>query len=455
MASKSHDLTHGPLVQQIILFSLPLMATNVLQVLFNMSDVAVVGQFAGPEALGSVGSTSILVSLFTGFLIGLSGGINVLVARFYGARHPNDVHDTVHSALIVSLIAGVVLLAIGLLGSPFMLRLLNTKDDLLPGAILYLRVYFLGMPALALYNFGNAVFSAIGDTKKPLMYLSIAGALNIALNLFFVIVLKMTVNGVAIATVISNAVSSLLLLYRLTHTGTAIRVSAHALQFDHASFCKIVQIGLPAGIQSAVFAFANIIVQAAINSLGTVVIAASSAAFNIEVIAYYTFNSFSQACTTFVGQNYGARQLDRCRKTFALCLLEDVLVTVTVMGVVLYFGHSLLALFNRDPEVIALGYTRLSIIFSGYLFSLLYELMSGYLRGFGISLAPAVLTTLGVCGIRIFWVQAVFPRHADFQTLMLVYPLSLFVTAVLILAALIVCRPTTRMKKQEKKEISA
>lgn len=279
--------------------------------------------------------------------------------------------------------------------------------------------------------------------------------LNVVLNLFFVIVLKMTVNGVAIATVISNAVSSLLLLYRLTHTGTAIRVSAHALQFDHASFCKIVQIGLPAGIQSAVFAFANIIVQAAINSLGTVVIAASSAAFNIEVIAYSTFNSFSQACTTFVGQNYGARQLDRCRKTFALCLLEDVLVTVTVMGVVLHFGHSLLALFNRDPEVIALGYTRLSIIFSGYLFSLLYELMSGYLRGFGISLAPAVLTTLGVCGIRIFWVQAVFPRHADFQTLMLVYPLSLFVTAVLILAALIVCRPTTRMKKQEKKEISA
>ena len=279
--------------------------------------------------------------------------------------------------------------------------------------------------------------------------------LNVVLNLFFVIVLKMTVNGVAIATVISNAVSSLLLLYRLTHTDMAIRVSAHALQFDHANFAKIVLIGLPTGIQSAVFAFTNIIVQAAINSLGTVVIAASSAAFNIEVIAYYTFNSFSQACTTFVGQNYGARQLDRCRKTFALCLLEDVLVTVTVMGVVLHFGHSLLALFNRDPEVIALGYTRLSIIFSGYLFSLLYELMSGYLRGFGISLAPAVLTTLGVCGIRIFWVQAVFPRHTNFQTLMLVYPLSLFVTAVLILAALIVCRPTTRMKKQEKKEISA
>ena len=333
------DLLHGPLWNKIPLFALPVAATAILEQLFNASDVAVVGNFAGSNstvAVAAVGANSPITGLILNLFIGIALGANVVIA-----------------------------------------------------------------------------------------------------------------------TVISNAVSSLLLLYRLIHTDMAIRVSARALQFDRASFRKIVQIGLPAGIQSAVFAFANIIVQAAINSLGTVVIAASSAAFNIEVIAYYTFNSFSQACTTFVGQNYGARQLDRCRRTFVLCLLEDVLVTVTVMGVVLCFGHSLLALFNRDPEVIALGYTRLSIIFFGYLFSLLYELMSGYLRGFGISLAPAVLTTLGVCGIRIFWVQAVFPRHADFQTLMLVYPLSLFVTAVLILAALIVCRPTTRMKKQEKKEISA
>ena len=350
-------------------------------------------------------------------------------------------------------VGGVVAVKLEAAAAP-LLGMLNVPEDVFPFALLYLRIYLLGLPVIFLYNFEAAIFRSVGDTRTPLIALTFSGVLNVVLNLFFVIVLKMTVNGVAIATVISNAVSSLLLLYRLIHTDMAIRVSARALQFDRASFRKIVQIGLPAGIQSAVFAFANIIVQAAINSLGTVVIAASSAAYNIEITAYYMFNSFSQACTTFVGQNYGARQLDRCRRTLALCLPEDVLVTVTVMGVVLCFGHSLLALFNRDP-VIALGYTRLSIIFFGYLFSLLYELMSGYLRGFGISLAPAVLTTLGVCGIRIFWVQAVFPRHADFQTLMLVYPLSLFVTAVLILAALIVCRPTTRMKKQEKKEISA
>lgn len=205
MKSNTKTLTEGPLAKQIFLVSLPLALSNLLQVLFNMSDVAVVGRFAGSTALGAVGSTSILVSLFTGFLIGLSGGISVLVARFYGARHEHDVEKTVHSAAIVSLIAGVVLLFVGLLGSPFMLRLLNTKDDLLPGAILYLRVYFLGMPALALYNFGNAVFSAIGDTKKPLMYLSIAGALNIALNLFFVIVCQLSVMGVALASAIRSA----------------------------------------------------------------------------------------------------------------------------------------------------------------------------------------------------------------------------------------------------------
>ena len=296
MSSNTKTLTEGPLAKQIFLVSLPLAFSNLLQVLFNMSDVAVVGRFAGSTALGAVGSTSILVSLFTGFLIGLSGGINVLVARFYGARHAGDVEKTVHSAAIVSLIAGVVLLFVGLLGSPFMLRLLNTKEDLLPGAILYLRVYFLGMPALALYNFGNAVFSAIGDTKKPLIYLSIAGALNILLNLFFVIVLKMNVNGVAIATVLSNAVSSVLLLRRLLH-GDLVRVELRELRIDRNAFNKIMRIGLPAGIQTAIFSLSNIIIQSAINSLGTVVMAASSAAFNIEIIAYDVLNSFSQACT--------------------------------------------------------------------------------------------------------------------------------------------------------------
>ncbi len=452
------DLLHGSLWNKIPLFALPVAATAILEQLFNASGVAVVGNFTGSNstiAVAAVGANSPIVGLILNLFIGIALGANVVIATAIGRGDHETVGRAVHTAILMALAGGVLVALLGEAAAAPLLGMLNVPDDVFPFALLYLRIYLLGLPVIFLYNFEAAIFRSVGDTKTPLVALTFSGVLNFLLNLFFVIVLKMTVNGVAIATVISNAVSSLLLLYRLTHTNLAIRVSARALRFDRASFVKIIQIGLPAGIQSAVFSFANIIVQSAINSLGTVVIAASSAAYNIEITAYYMFNSFSQACTTFVGQNYGARQLDRCRKTLALCLLEDVLVTVTFMGIVLHFGHTLLALFNRDPQVIALGYTRLSIIFFGYIFSLLYELLSGYLRGFGISLAPAVLTTLGVCGIRIFWVQAVFPRHADFQTLMLVYPLSLFVTAVLMLGALIVCRPTTRMKKQEKKEISA
>ena len=252
MKSNTKTLTEGPLAKQILLVSLPLALSNLLQVLFNMSDVAVVGRFAGSTALGAVGSTSIFVTLFTGFLIGLSNGINVLVARFYGARHPNDVHKTVHSALIVSIIAGVVLLLVGLLGSPALLRLLNTKEDLLPGAILYLRVYFLGMPALALFNFGNAIFSAIGETKKPLVYLSTAGVLNILLNLFFVIVCQLNVVGVALASAISQCVSAALILHALTKVEDCYALDFKAVQLDPAMTKSILALGLPAGFSAAV-----------------------------------------------------------------------------------------------------------------------------------------------------------------------------------------------------------
>ena len=252
MSSQTNTLTEGPLAKQIFLVSLPLALSNLLQVLFNMSDVAVVGRFAGSTALGAVGSTSTLVTLFTGFLIGLSNGINVLVARFYGAKHGDDVRCTVHSALVVSFIAGVVLLGIGLLGSPALLRLLNTKDDLLPGAILYLRVYFLGMPALALYNFGNAIFSAIGDTKKPLYFLSIAGVLNILLNLFFVIVCHLDVAGVALASAISQCVSAFLVLRALTRVQDCYALDFHKVALDPATTQRILALGLPAGFAGAI-----------------------------------------------------------------------------------------------------------------------------------------------------------------------------------------------------------
>ena len=458
MAQTKIDLLHGSLWNKIPQFALPVAATAILEQLFNASDVAVVGNFTGANstvAVAAVGANSPITYLILNLFIGIALGVNVVIATAIGRGDKETANRAVHTAILMALAGGVLVALLGEVAASPLLGMLNVPDDVFPFALLYLRIYLLGLPVIFLYNFEAAVFRSVGDTKTPLMALTFSGILNVLLNLFFVIVLHMTVNGVAIATVLSNAVSALILLHGLIHTESAIRVRRTDLRFDAGIFGKIVRIGLPAGVQSAVFSLANIIVQSAINSLGTVVIAASSAAFNIEVIAYYTFNSFSQACTTFVGQNYGARQLDRCRRTFALCLLEDVLVTGAVMGVVLYFGHPLLALFNQDPQVIALGYVRLRTIFFGYIFSLLYELMSGYLRGFGISLIPAVLTTLCVCGTRIFWVEFVFPKHPDFQTLMVIYPISLMLTALLILIALAVCRPTSRMKKQNEEKLSA
>lgn len=314
MKSSTRSLTEGPLAKQILLVSLPLALSNLLQVLFNMSDVAVVGRFAGSTALGAVGSTSIFVTLFTGFLIGLGNGINVLVARFYGARHPDDVHDTVHSALIVSLIAGVILLVVGLLGSPAMLRLLNTKVDLLPGAILYLRVYFLGMPALALYNFGNAVFSAIGETKKPLYILSFAGVLNILLNLFFVIVCNMDVAGVALASAISQCVSAGFILHALTRVQDCYALHFKEAKLDPAMTKSILALGLPAGFQNAIFAIANLFIQAGVNSFDSLMVKGNSAAANADPLIYDCMAAFYMACASFMSQNYGAGKPDRVKK---------------------------------------------------------------------------------------------------------------------------------------------
>lgn len=256
----------------------------------------------------------------------------------------------------------------------------------------------------------------------------------------------MTVNGVAIATVISNAISSIVLFIVLMKSDKYIKLSLRELRIDKRVLGQILEIGLPAGIQSAVFAISNIIIQAAINSLGTIVIAASSAAFNIEVIAYDVFNSFSQACTTFVGQNYGAGKLDRCKKTLLLSIAEDTIATAVTIGLVLFSGRFLLSIFTSDPQVIELGYTRLLLIFSAYTFSMLYEIMSGYLRGFGISLVPAILTTIGVCGTRVFWIYVVFPSSPTFKTIMYAYPISLSLTAVLIFIALLAYHPSRRFK---------
>ena len=443
------DMLNGSLWNKIPQFALPVAATAILEQLFNASDIAVVGNFSGAAstiAVAAVGANSCVISLVVNFFIGIALGANVVIANAIGREDEDDVHRAVHTAVVVSVLGGVLVTIFGELAAGTVLRSLNVPEEVLPYALLYLRIYLLGMPVILLYNFEAAIFRSIGDTRVPLQTLAFSGILNVLLNLFFVIVLHMTVNGVATATVISNAISSVLLFVRLRRSDKAIHLDWKELRIDRKSLQKILQIGFPAGIQSAVFSISNIVIQSAINSLGTVVMAASSAAFNIEVVAYDVLNSFSQACTTFVGQNYGAGKLDRCRKTLVLCLVEDALASGVAILLVLGSGHFLLSLFNRDPEVIALGYTRLMTVFTAYFFSMLYEVMSGYLRGFGISLVPALLTMLGVCGVRILWIATAFPRNRTFQPILLAYPLSLAATAVLILLALLIYHPSRRTK---------
>lgn len=450
------DMLNGSIWNKLPVFALPIAATGILEQLFNASDIAIVGNFAQTDktaAVAAVGANSPIIGLILNLFIGIALGANVVIANAVGRDDKQTVQKAVHTSMVVSVIGGVLVAIIGELIAEPLLTVLNVPDDVLELALLYLRIYFLGMPVILLYNFEAAIFRSIGETKMPLIALTLSGILNVLLNLFFVIVLKMSVNGVATATVLANVVSAGILYIKLVKSDKYIKVEFKKLRIDGKVFAKIMQIGLPAGIQSAVFAVANIAIQGAINSLGTVVIAASSAAFNIEIIAYNVMNSFSQACTTFVGQNFGANKIDRCKKTLFLCLIEDAIASGTAILIVLITGKFLLSIFNNNPEVIEIGYTRLVIIFIAYIFSMLYEVMSGYLRGFGFSLVPAILTTVGVCVLRIIWINTVFPANRTFVTIMTAYPVSLATTAVLIFIALIIYRPSKRFANKGKEKM--
>lgn len=430
MKSTARSLTEGPLARQILMVSLPLALSNLLQVLFNMSDVAVVGRFAGSTALGSVGSTSIFVTLFTGFLIGLGNGINVLVARFYGARNAESVHKTVHSALLVSLVAGVLLLAVGLFGSPALLRLLNTKEDLLPGAILYLRVYFLGMPALALYNYGNAVFSAIGETQKPLRYLSFAGVLNILLNLFFVIVCKLDVAGVALASTIAQCVSAGLILRALTRVQDSYALHLREIRFDPNMTRRILMLGLPAGFQNAIFAIANLFIQAGVNSFDSLMVKGSSAAANADALIYDAMAAFYMACASFMSQNYGAGKADRVKKSYLISLAYSFGVGLVLGGALWLFGREFLALFTTEPAVIDAGMKRVGVMAMAYCISAFMDCTIAASRGLGKTVVPTIIVIMGSCVFRVVWVYTIFARIHTIPSLYLLYPCSWALTAV-------------------------
>lgn len=414
---------------QILLFSLPLMLSNLLQVLFNMADIAVVGQFAGSLSLAAVGSTATAVTLFTGLLIGIGGGINALIARYYGARDEQQLSCTVHTAALISLICGLVILIFGQFGSRPLLKLLNTKPELLDKATLYMQIYFLGMPALAVYNFGNAVYSAIGDTKKPLRYLLISGVLNVVLNLFFVIVCHLDVAGVAIASILSQYLSAGLILLALLRSPEIYGLKWRNLKLQARASREVLTLGIPSGVQNAIFYVANMFVQAGVNSFDTVMVAGNAAAANADGLVYDVMAAFYTACSSFIGLNYGAGQWKRVRRCYLICLGFSFGVGL-VMGLSLVaFGPAFLSIFAADAAVVEAGMKRLRIMGLSYGFSAFMDNAIAGCRGLGKSVVPMVIVITGSCILRIVWVMTVFSWVHTITSLYLVYICTWTVTA--------------------------
>ena len=424
MKTAQADLTTGPLGKKIFRFSIPLIFSNLLQVLFNMADVAVVGRFAGSTALGAVGSTTIFVSLFTGFLIGLSGGVNVLVAHHFGADDQKNLSDTVHSAALTCAAAGLVLLGIGCGFAGGILRALNTKPELMDGAVLYLRIYCLGMPALAVYNFGNAVFSAVGDTRRPLYYLSIAGVINVVLNLFFVIVCRLSVVGVALASAISQCVSAALILRALTRAQDCYALDVHQLHLDPAMTKRILSLGLPAGFQNAIFAIANLFIQAGVNSFDSLMVKGNSAAANADNMIYDCMAAFYMACASFMSQNYGAGKPDRVKKSYFISLGYSFGVGLALGSALFFFGRTFLALFTTESAVIDAGMKRVTVMAFAYGISAFMDCTIAASRGLGKTVVPTIIVIMGSCVFRVAWVYTIFACFHTIPALYLLYPCS-------------------------------
>lgn len=437
-------MLNGTLVDKILMYALPLAITGILQQLFNAADIAVVGNFAGTQAMAAVGSNSPFITLLINLFVGISLGTNVLLANAIGQNDMDSVKKGVHTSILVAVISGFGLMILGELVAPLALHWMNVPPDVYPLSLLYLRIYMVGMPVILLYNFESAIYRSVGDTKTPLIGLTIAGVINVVLNLFFVCVLGMSVEGVAIATVTSNLISSMILFHNLYRSNSIIGLDLHAFRIDKRILGKILRIGIPSGIQGMVFSLANLVIQSAINSLGSVIMAASSAAFNLEVFAYYVMNSFGAACTTFVGQNYGAGKGERCRRSLKICALADMVISMSICGVILLFSDQCLGIFNSDPEVIAIGLVRLKWLFFAFIFGNFQEIFSGYLRGFGMSLVPALVCLVGICGIRITWIYTAFKIVPTFTTIMQAYPLSLGTTGLILVVMTMILKPSRK-----------
>ena len=428
MKTVTRDLTKGNLWKEIIAFALPLMFSNVLQVLFNLSDIAVVGRFGSDTALGSVGSTSTLVSLFTGILIGLGAGVNVLVARQFGARNDEDIRQLVHTAALICLLGGFLVMgAAQALVRPLLL-LLGTKEELMPGALLYMRIYLCGMPALGIYNFGNGVLSAVGDSQRPLRYLTIAGVLNVALNIFFVVVCGMDVEGVAIASIAAQYLSAILITATLVRAKASFGLDLRRLHMYLPKVKSILRIGIPAGLQHSIFCIANLFVQSGINSFSASEVAGNAAAVNCENICYQLMAGIYTACASCIGQNFGAGKKDRIKKSYWICNTYAVSVSVIFALLYNFCGPTILRIFTTDPKVIEAGMVRIVVMISTYWLAAFMDNTTAACRGLGKTLLPTIFVVTGSCVFRVIWIYTVFAGFHTLYVLYLVYPISWVLT---------------------------
>lgn len=427
---RTMDMTEGPLMGKVLFFALPIMLSGILQLLFNAADTIVVGRYAGNEALAAVGSVGSLNSLLVSLFVGLSVGVNVLVARYTGSHEDLCVSETVHTAVLVSLLSGLLLAIVGVLAARPLLQLMGSPEDVIDLSVLYVRIIFIGMPVQMLYNFCAAVLRAVGDTKRPLYFLTLAGIVNVVLNLFFVIVLHMSVAGVALATIISQAVSAILVTRSLMLMDGPTHLSLRRLHINPRMLWEIIKIGLPAGIQSSFFSLSNVIIQSSVNSFGAIAIAGNAAAANIGNFVYQAMNTFQQAVTCFAGQNTGARKPRRVLISLKVCMLWVILFGLGSGLLTCLFGTPLLHLYTSDPDVIKAGLERLYIVNGPYFLCGMMDVMSGALRGIGYSLLPMVVSLLGACAFRIFWVVTIFAAAPSISSLMVSYPVSWLLTLI-------------------------
>ncbi|MBQ8563039.1 MAG: MATE family efflux transporter [Firmicutes bacterium] len=460
------DMCNGPVLKKILIYTVPLMASSVLQLLFNAADIIVVGRFAGDNSLAAVGSTTSIINLLVNLFVGLSIGANVLTARYYGAKKSGPLSKTIHTAMMLAIVGGIFLAFVGFFGARTIMEMMQSPPEVLDLAVLYLKIYFLGMPAMLIYNYGAAILRAIGDTRRPLYYLAAAGFINVGLNLFFVIVLKMDVAGVAAATAISQCFSAFMIVRCMMNETGSMKLRPKLLFIHKQELLKILQIGIPAGFSGILFSISNVVIQSSVNGFGNIAVAGNAAAQNIEGFVYASMNTFSQTAISFTSQNVGAGKYHRVNKILLGCLGCTVAVGLVFGNGAYIFGDTLLRLYSSSPEVIEMGLVRMSFIARTYALCGIMDVLVGSLRGLGYSVMPMIVSLVGACGLRLLWIATIFqiPAFHTIQVIYTSYPVSWFLTAsvhllcyVIIMRGIkkrIAAREAERRKKAESEDLS-